>query len=242
MRCRKLFIIGVLIVCFGCKKKSGQESTAYPPTDRPEWVLDFEENFDGGAVDESRWDIYRGPGHAGNGLRSAEAFSIENGVLVVTAAMKNGVLVSGGMANKQNLTYGKFEFRVRNEPDSSEATSGVVLTWPQSERWPVDGENDIFETGTGASRNPFHTFIHYSADNQQYHYAHEANGTEWQIISMEWTKEKIIISRNGKIVWTLTDAAAIPDVPHHLCIQLDAFKTVMTGTVRMYVDWVKIYQ
>ena len=27
-----------------------------------------------------------------------------------------------------------------------------------------------------------------------------------------------------------------------MCIQLDAFRTTMNGTVRMFVDWVKIYQ
>ncbi|WP_257457871.1 hypothetical protein [Archangium lipolyticum] len=31
-------------------------------------------------------------------------------------------------------------------------------------------------------------------------------------------------------------------VAHHLCIQLDAFKITLGGPVKMYVDWVKIYQ
>ncbi|HWB28770.1 MAG TPA: hypothetical protein VG738_25025 [Chitinophagaceae bacterium] len=48
--------------------------------------------------------------------------------------------------------------------------------------------------------------------------------------------------RDDVLVWTLTDTTAIPDVPHHLCVQLDAFKTTIGAPVHMYVDWVKFYK
>ncbi|WNG51876.1 hypothetical protein F0U60_53040 [Archangium minus] len=38
------------------------------------------------------------------------------------------------------------------------------------------------------------------------------------------------------------DVNAIPDVAHHLSIQLDAFRTTLGAPVKMYVDWVKLYQ
>jgi len=100
----------------------------------------------------------------------------------------------------------------------------------------------IYETGTSAARDNFHTYIHYGENNSQYHFLHEADATEWHIMAMEWTYNAIKIYRDGKLVYTLSGTNAIPDVPHHLCIQLDAFKTEMTGVVKMYVDWVKIYQ
>jgi len=206
------------------------------------WNLVFQEDFNGSSVNTANWSMYDGPGHAGNGLRKPSAFSVSGGLLTVTAQMINGTLVSGGMAHRSNYRYGKFEFRVRTEPDPSQAMSGVVLTWPQSENWPIDGENDIYETGTAASRNPYHTFIHYGANNSQYHFQHNADGSQWHTMAMEWDASAIRIYRDGALVWTLTDANAIPDVAHHLCIQLDAFRTSMSGTVRMYVDWVKIYQ
>lgn len=50
------------------------------------------------------------------------------------------------------------------------------------------------------------------------------------------------IYRDGVLVWTLTDTAAIPDVLHHFNIQLDALNTrTLTTPVRMYVDYVRIY-
>jgi hypothetical protein len=60
---------------------------------------------------------------------------------------------------------------------------------------------------------------------------------------MDWTASAIKIYRDGSLVWTLTDAAAIPDVAHRLCIQLDAMVTrTLTQPVRMYVDYVRIWK
>lgn len=210
-----------------------------------EWDLVFEENFDGTSVNQSNWYIYDFGGHAGNGLRSPRAFTVEDGLLVVTAQMIDGSLVSGGMAHRKNYTYGKFEFRVKATADPSGATSAVVLTWPQSEKWPDDGENDIYETHS--SSNPNRTFFESNILsgaplNKWSKGRYDIDAKEWNIVAMEWEADAIRIFVNGVKTWELTDPDAIVDKPHHLCIQLDAFKTTMTGVSRMYVDWVKIYQ
>lgn len=207
------------------------------------WKLAFEDDFNGTRVDTVNWQLYNSPGNAGFGLRRPSAFSESNGCLIITAQMIDGKLVSGGMANKTNYTYGKFVFRVRTEKDPSEATSAVVLTWPESGRWPMDGENDMYETGTDSSRNHFNTFIHFgTSPHTQYQFTHDADATQWHTVAMEWEKDYIKIYRDSVLVWNLTDTTAIPHDPMHLCIQLDAFKDTMSGTVHMYVDWVKIYQ
>jgi beta-glucanase (GH16 family) len=223
----------ITLVCLVALISKGQEQ---------QWKLVFEENFDGTTVDTDIWRPYYGGGHIGNGLRRPEAFAIEDGLLVVTAQMKDGQLVSGAMAHRKDYRYGKYEFRVRTEKDSTLATSGVVLTWPESGRWPADGELDIYETMTNAQRNPFYSVIHYAEDNQQIQFNHNIDATQWHTITMEWLPDVINIYRDGELVFTVNEKEAIPQVPHHLCIQLDAFKTTMTGTVKMYVDWVKIYQ
>ncbi|MDR1720645.1 MAG: glycoside hydrolase family 16 protein [Dysgonamonadaceae bacterium] len=240
-----LLISALILFCLiNCGKDNADEVIPDAPdaNDKTGWKLVFEENFDGSAVNTAEWSMYNGSGHTGNGLRRPEAFSIENGLLVVTAQMKDGQLVSGGMAHRKNYTYGKFEFRVRTEKDPALATSGVVLTWPQSEIWPADGELDIYETMTNGDRNPFYTVIHYAANNQQIQYQHHYDATQWHTIAMEWLPEIIRIFRDDVLVYTCNKPEAIPDVAHHLCIQLDAFKTTMNDPVHMYVDWVKIYQ
>ena len=207
------------------------------------WTLVQSDDFSGTAVDTTKWTIYSGAGNGGNGLRAASALSVGNGLLTITAQMVNGTLVSGGMSDKFNQTYGRFEFRVRTDPDPSLVTSGVVLTWPQSGIWPLDGENDIYETTLDADRTPFKSFVHYGSTNQQYWYIHSGiDGTQWHTMAMEWEPSAIRIYRDGILAWTVTDASAIPDVAHHLSIQLDAFKQLMTGTVRLQVDWIKIYK
>lgn len=229
----------IIIVVLGvsmsfCRDKAPLDST---------WKLVFQDDFSGSSVNIDNWSIYDSPGHAGNGLRRPAAFSVSNGLLVVTAQMVDGNIVSGGMAHKMNYKYGKFEFRVRTEQDSSTTVSGVILTWPQSGKWPMDGENDMYETGTGATRDHFNTFIHYgTTGSTQYKFTHNVDATQWHTVAMEWEEKELRMYCDGNLDWTLTDVNAIPDVPHHLCIQLDAFKKNMTGTVKMYVDWVKIYQ
>lgn len=242
---RKIFpgiiLLSLALLYLSCNKKKDIVEEQEPPVVK--WNLVFEDDFSGTTLNTDNWATYDSPGHAGNGLRRPEAFSVSDGLLVVTAQMVGDNLVSGGMAHKANYKYGKFEFRVKTEPDPSEATSGVILTWPQSEKWPMDGENDMYETGTGGVPDKFHTFIHYgTTGSTQYHYAHSADATQWHIVAMEWEAEELRMYCDGSLVWSLYDMNAIPDVPHHLCIQLDAFKKLMTGTVKMYVDWVKIYQ
>ncbi len=211
----------------------------------PSWQLVQSDDFNGSALDTSKWSVYGPwiPGHAGNGIRDGRAITVADGLLTITARMINGTLVSGGMSNRLNQKYGKFEFRVRTDADPTEATSGVVLTWPQSGRWPIDGENDIYETGTDPDRKPVASFVHYGSTNEQYWFHHTGvDGTQWHTFAMEWTPSSIRIIRDGTVVWTVTNAAVIPDVAHHLSIQLDAFKSSMSGSVRLQVDWVKIYK
>ena len=212
-----------------------------PPTGRK---LVFQDDFNGNAVNAANWSMYNGPGHAGNGLRRPSAFSTDGqGHLVVSAQTIDGKIVSGGMANRLNQAYGLYEFRVRTDPDPTDTMSGVVLTWPASGRWPQDGENDIYETGTRKSRDPFGTFVHFGQDNDQRFFLHGADASQWHTMAMDWSPSAIKVFRDGVLVWTVTDRKAIPHVAHHLCIQLDAFANRrLASPVRMYVDYVRIYR
>jgi beta-glucanase (GH16 family) len=205
----------------------------------------FEDNFYGTKLNTASWRPYNGPGYNGHGLRRPYQVKPDgHGNLVISAQMINGAVITGGMTNRLNRTYGLYEFRVRVEPDPTHNISGAVLTWPQSGRWPQDGENDIFETGTYNPRYPFFSFIHFgNTASTQHSYKHPADANQWHTMAMDWSKYAIKIYRDGALVWTVTDPAAIPHVAHHLCIQLDALGAgKLTQRVRMAVDWVRIYQ
>jgi beta-glucanase (GH16 family) len=204
----------------------------------------FEDDFGGTQLNTASWSAYNGTGYNGHGLRRPYAITLDGqGDLVITARMINGTVVSGGMANRLNRAYGLYEFRVRTDADPTKTMSGAVLTWPQSGRFPQDGENDIYETGTYYPRDPFFSFIHFgNTAASQTSFKHFADGSQWHTMAMDWSAGAIKIYRDGALVWTVTDPKVIPHVAHHLAIQLDAGTGQVNGPVRMYVDWVRIYQ
>lgn len=203
-----------------------------------EWEVVFFDDFNGTEVDQTLWEPYYSPGHNGNGLRRPEAITVEDGNLVITAEMKDGLVVSGGMQTVLIQQYGKFEARVRTEANPVGHLSGVILTWPAFNTYPENGENDFYETGEG--REPFFTFIHYP-DISHERLVHHADATEWHEIRMDWSAEEIAIYRDQEYAGSIVDLDAIPDAPHYLTVQLDAFTPAMgPDPVKMYVDWVRI--
>ena len=208
-------------------------------------TLVFRDEFTPSLLDRRKWSPYESPGHGGNGLRRPAAFSVNRrGHLVVTARTIGENIVSGGMSLRRSYLYGYYEFRVRTEPDPSGTMNGVVLTWPRTGRWPMDGEIDIYETGAEASpRRRFSSFVHFGESNEQYYYRHAATAATWHSVGLDWTRSAIKVYRDGVLAWTMTDKSAIPSVPHRLCIQLDAMADrVLTRQVRMYVDYVRIWR
>jgi hypothetical protein len=224
---------------------SGTFSVAGTTTAPPDGTLVFEDNFDGTALNTTHWSAWYSAGHGGNGLRRPSAFTVANGMLVVTAKMVDGKIVSGGMSHRHDQIYGRYEFRVRTEVDPTGTMSGVVMTWPKYQWSPEFTESDIYETGVAVNtRWGFKTFIHYGYSySTQKIFSHAADASQWHTMVMDWRQSSLRIYRDGALVWTLTDTAAIPDVLHHFGIQLDARATrTLTTPVRMYVDYVRIYR
>lgn len=213
----------------------------------PIWELQFQDDFNGnGSSLGSEWETYYSAGNAGYGLRRPSAISKWNGTLNIRASMQNGTLVSGGLRHVGEQMYGRYEFRVRTDQDWSEGTSGVVLTWPTSDRHPWDGENNVYETlATPGDRHEFYTFIHEPEGtvHDQDYTVHPVSANHWHTMAMEWTPDKINIIRDGQVVKTIRETSEnlIPDNEHFLAIQLDAWKHSIARDVWMQVDYVKVW-
>jgi hypothetical protein len=207
-------------------------------------TLRFEDNFNGSSLDVTKWAAYVSAGHARNGLRRASAFSVADGNLVLTAKMVDGQIVSGGMKYREDFAYGRYVFRVRTEVDPTGTMSGVVMTWPKYQRSPEVTETDIYETGAGLNtRTPFRTFVHYGRSNSQQYFVHKADASQWHVMEMDWRAKSLKIYRDGNLVWTITNATYIPDVVHHVSIQLDArYNRKLTRPVRMFMDYIRVYR
>lgn len=222
---------------------------------RPECFAEvFRDDFNGSGAPDPVWYRYDSVGNAGFGIRNPDTITVGDGVLNINASMRNGQLHSGGMSHNLDQAYGFYQFRVRVDADVSEATSAVVLTWPESQNQVPDGENDMFETiasdnGTpigDADRRPVKSFMHYTENGtdrstQRLHKnadGSDSDGTVWAIHAMEWTPGEITFYRNGIATSTITQN--VPTSRHHVTIQLDAWKNQMGAPVDMQVDWVEI--
>jgi hypothetical protein len=191
---------------------------------------DFTAGLDG-------WGLYDGAGHGGNGRRSPDAFSIRNGILVVTGSPDG---TTGGMAWNPGQKYGRWEGRVR-APASDRSYHALLLLWPDAEDWPSGGEVDFMEM-SDSDRQSTDMFLHYGSDNSQLHGSVEIDATRWHNWAVEWTPDHIAAFVDGEEWWRTEDRSTLPPGPMHLTIQLDWFPH--GGEVResrMEIDWVRQY-
>jgi hypothetical protein len=207
--------------------------------------LIFGDEFNGTALDPAAWELYDGPGNENHGLRRPSALSLDGqGNLVITGQMVNGTIVSGGMGAWRNFTYGRVETRVRTETDPTGTMSADVLTWPLKQWSPEFTENDMYETGPIANNTfEFSTFIHFGTQNWQKWFTHHRDPSQWHTVEMEWYPNVLEIYVDHVRAFRVDDPVAIPDVLHHVCIQLDARATrPLAHPVRMFVDYIRVYQ
>ena len=176
-------------------------------------------------------------GTAAVGLWQPNAVTLENGNLVITAQPQNGQAVSGGLAHQRYFTYGKIELRLRTDADAAAATSAVVQLEPQSQQ---QGRVSLYETGPG--RSPFKSVVFYEDDTQKAEVSHLADGTQWQLMALEWRPDTLRLFRNSQLVATFTDPKVLPQGPHRVSIRLEALKNTLAAPVRLYVDYVRLYE
>jgi hypothetical protein len=192
------------------------------------------DDFTGGT---DGWNIYDGPGHAGNGTRTPDAVSIQDGMLTITGDSEGN---TAGMAWMPGQKYGRWEGRVK-APASDESYNALLLLWPDAENFPEGGEVDFMEM-MDHTRQKTNMFLHYGADNSQVSGDVEIDATQWHNWAVEWSPKGITAYVDGEQWWQTTDTSILPPGPMHLCIQLDWFPKggdVQEST--MQVDWVKQY-
>ncbi|WP_344022065.1 glycoside hydrolase family 16 protein [Pseudonocardia kongjuensis] len=194
---------------------------------------DVVDNFDDGLGD---WNIYDGPGHAGNGIRSPDAASVSDGILTINGTADG---TTAGMAwSQHSQQYGRWEVQMR-APVGDPAYNALALLWPTAENFPVGGEVDFAEI-MDSSREKVELFLHYGEDNSQVHGEVEVDATQWQNYAVEWTPEGITAFLNGEEWWKTTDTSILPPGPMHLCLQLDWFPdNGGGGTGEVSYAWVK---
>lgn len=205
----------------------------------PEWGDDFDSS------DSLRqWDLYNGPGHVGNGVRTPDAIKVADGAVTITGDAKGN---SGGMARWPGREYGRWEACARASA-AAPSYHAVLVLWPDSERWPEDGEIDYMEildprrqTVTAAVNR----FRHSDQLLKQLNFIQsvDIDATQWHSWAVEWTPAAITGYVDG-VQWFQTSSINIPNGPRglmHPTIQLDNFGGDIGAGGEMSVDWIRQY-
>ena len=192
-----------------------------------------------GAPNPLKWGVYNSPGHAGNGIRSPNAWSVDGSVVTVSG---DSAGTTGGMSAKfAQQQYGRWEVRMRTSARDPKYHP-VLILWPNNNTSPNCAEIDYAEGTSDTSRIKF--FLHYacSGSNFQTQAAQPMDTTQWHNYAVQWTPSGITGYIDGVQWFTDTDPAHQPPVGMHQTIQLDWFPDgTATLPSQMQVDWVRVY-
>ncbi len=188
------------------------------------WVLVWSDEFDGAALDASRWNIQTGdgtaegiPGWGNNELQSYQAanISVSDGVLIITAREEDagdGHAYTSGRINtagKLDTTYGRIEARIQ-APGGQGLWSAFWMLPTDSAYggWAAGGEIDILEV---FSRDPgpfAQAALHYGMawplntfDHKRYPGIDPADG--FHVYAAEWDEEEIRWFVDGEHFYTV---------------------------------------
>lgn len=235
---------------------------APPAPDSPFQRLVLNEQFD--TLDRTRWSLYDGAGHAGNGLRDPSCWWVKPVAEVEGATGVNclvgtawwdaaiGKMRAPGMSlNRDSLNF-RIECRARVEPDPSGVTAAnMPLLWPKDYRDDPYEEVNPYETsGPHNATRGMSSFVHYGAvasgkpAGDQVYFDLGVDGTAWHVVTYErrnGIRESCWV--DGVHKWTVTDPKVLADRPHHPALQLDCVSHHDPGkAIHMFIDWLRLFE
>lgn len=201
------------------------------------------DEFNGSAVDTTKWNNYDGiKGHAGNGRRMAAQSIVSGGVLTQTG-LSNGDTGYLSSKYRPGTMYGKWEVRMRTSARDSEYHP-VLLLWPDvGGDSSTDDEVDFAEGTDDTGQIKF--FLHYGlpGEGKQTSGARTIDTREWHNYAVDWSPAGVKGYIDGQLWFTDTIADHNPSQAMHQAIQLDWFPD---GTAVkeswMQVDWSRTYK
>ncbi|NLG55185.1 MAG: glycoside hydrolase family 16 protein, partial [Rhodococcus sp.] len=177
--------------------------------------------------------------------RSDRVLSVRNGVLDFhlhpvdgqPAGANPSPLIDGV---SQYQTYGRYSARMRVDTDGMDEYHVAWLLWPQSERWPEDGEFDFPEGALSGNALGYH---HYAgagscADCQEVARDVGARFTDWHTYTIEWMPGRVRYLLDDVVVLDSTNW--VPDGPMRWQLQTETNGTG-NSSGHLEVDWVSVW-
>ena len=156
---------------------------------KTEWVLEWEDGFDGGAVDAGSWNIVSAAPYKNNELQTYRAsdVSVSGGRLRITSSVEKKKYYSGQVSteNKRLFKYGKIEIRAKI-PSGKGIFPAFWLVPQSGRRYP---EIDIVEY-LGKEPGSIWNVLHYPAPSGHETYSYQVKGkrfdTRFHVYAVEW--------------------------------------------------------
>lgn len=193
--------------------------------------------FSGGELD-SDWVVYDSTKSSDPDARVPSLVTVSGGELhVATSGSKGSGLCLCGADVKPTQPYGRWDVRARASvnPDHGFA----ILLWPNSGKWPEDGELDIAEF-PGSNRSLLQTTVHYGTTNRKIMKFTHGDFAAWHTYSVVWRPTAVTYLVDDRPVLRVTDRAAIPTDAMHLALQAGADSDHPSDTTAtLDVAWVK---
>lgn len=207
--------------------------------DGDEWELAWSDEFDGDALDTSKWIYDIGNwGWGNNELQyytegRTENARLENGVLLIEAR-KNDMGQQWTSARlttrgKQSFLYGKIELKARVPRERGNWAAGWTLgdTYVDELSWPYCGEIDILEsvgyevddeTGDGIAHCTVHTPAYYFKINNQISSVKDMKNIagEFHTYAVEWTPTEVRGYVDGEHYYTYDKNANAKEWPFNI--------------------------
>jgi len=254
----------MLVSVSSCKKqdntnKTGTIGTPVTPVVKPIYALTWSDEFDGTAVDVTKWGFDLGNLHVNNEKEyyKAENATVADGNLVITAKKEltdGQPYTSSRMTSKFSQTYGRIEARVK-------VPMGQGM-WPAfwmlgsniaTVNWPQCGELDIMEHVN--ANNLIYGTMHWNV-NGHVSYGNTTASTpgDYHVYAIEWDKNEIrwyvddTLFQTGNIKDNINTTGAF-HLPFFILLNLAVAGDFPGATVdesilpaAMYVDYVRVYK
>lgn len=198
-----------------------------------------------GAPDSTKWGLYVGAGHAGNGKRTAESWSVANGSARVTGDANGN---TGGMASKYNWgsTKLRVETRMRTNLRDPEYHP-VLILWPDA-NWTSTNcpEIDYAESMQDRTHMSFNLHLP-KCGSGNWHEIQNFDTTQWHNYAVEWVPGQGVKGWIDGVQWFSDTSAEAKSINQgmHDTIQLDWFPQDSPATNPqvswMEVDWTRTY-
>jgi len=231
---------------------SGLTAMALRPTPPGEWRSVFREDFDRSVpVGQFPGTVYRklfttypdgwADTHGKARYQPSKVLSVANGSLVWDMHSEGGVPYGAAVLPSlptYGQTYGKFELRFRADPVPGFGLA--FLLWPDSEKWPRDGEIDFPE---GDLAGVIHANAHRAVDTGEVdRFASGAQFSQWHVATVEWRPQSVTFLLDGNVVGV--SRQQVPSRSMHWVLQTGSTTGELPAPdahARIQVDWMEAF-